>query len=79
MVSFADDLVVVVISKYPDSLQLYGIETINVIKSWLPVVKLDLADEKAGRILIFNPRKSKTVKIRVSNHVHDHDRFKIEH
>lgn len=66
MIGFADDLAILVVAKHPESLELYGGETVNPIKVKLLTVKLDWTDEHA--VLNTSGRTNSTVKIRIGNH-----------
>lgn len=68
LIGFADDLAVAVIAKPSKDVELYGNETIHVIKAWLQIVKPDQADEKMEEVPITNCWKKNNVKIRVGNH-----------
>lgn len=59
---------VVAVAKHSVNVKIHGIETTHVIKMWLRIVKLNVADDKTGVVLIINCKKSNTVKIRTGNH-----------
>lgn len=54
LIRFAVDLVVFVVAKQSEDAKLYGNEIIHTIKTRLPIVRVDLADEKGEAVLITN-------------------------
>lgn len=44
--SFADDLTVVITAKYPKNIELYAMETVRLLKSWLEIVRLVLVRKR---------------------------------
>lgn len=65
VVGFADDIAVLVQSRYLDEVQLYANETIRIIEGWLTSVNLQLAEHKTEMVLISGRRKRESISIKV--------------
>lgn len=68
LISFIDDLAVVVVAKQLQNVELYGRETIHATKAWLQMLKQDRVEYKTEAVLITNRRKDNAVKTWVGNH-----------
>ena len=68
MVSFADDVAVVLVAKHLKELQAAFSTTIRRIRQWMRSADLSLAEHKTEALLVSSRKKMETIAIRVGDH-----------